>query len=143
MFLSRCNYLKQWCFSSSFRKGKVTTSFLFVPSIFVETGILLNTALCKCFLFCFFHVHFKKNICKQLLSITAAASLHYFWALGDSPSPHVILNASVSSLKHLVVLLLTEEDVRFEQVLVERVHASTQTTLLANPLARLDVNYIP
>lgn len=62
---------------------------------------------------------------------------------GDSPSPHVVLNAPVSRLEHLVVLLLTEEDVRLEQVLVERVHASTQTALLANPLACLDVHYVP
>lgn len=63
--------------------------------------------------------------------------------LGDSPSPHVILNAPVSRLEHLVVLLLTEEDVRLEQVLVERVHASSQAALLANPLACLDVHYVP
>lgn len=94
----------------------------------------------------FFRVQVLKKIllvCKRALNITAAASLHSFWAVWDSPPPHVILNAPVSSLKHPVVLLLTEEDVRLEQVLVERVHASTQAALLANPLARLDVYYIP
>lgn len=61
----------------------------------------------------------------------------------DSPSPHVILNALISSLEHPVVLFFTKKDVRFEQVLVERVHTSSQTALLANPLACLDINYIP
>lgn len=60
----------------------------------------------------------------------------------DSPSPHVVLYALISSLEHLVVLFLTEQDVGFQQILIEGVHTSSQATLLANPLACLDINYI-
>lgn len=61
----------------------------------------------------------------------------------DSPSPQVDLYALISSLEHLVVLFLAKKDVRFEQILIEGVHTSSKATLLANPLACLDINYIP
>lgn len=63
--------------------------------------------------------------------------------LPHSPSPHVILNALISSLKHPVVLFLTKKDVRLEQVLIERVHARSQAALLAHPLACLNINHVP
>lgn len=60
----------------------------------------------------------------------------------NSPSSHVILDAFISSCKHPIVLFFSKEDVRLKQVLIEGVHTSSKTTLLANPLACLDINYI-
>lgn len=52
------------------------------------------------------------------------------------------VNALVGCTKHAVVLLLSKKDVGLEQVLVEGVHPCTQATLLAHPLACLDVHHI-
>lgn len=86
--------------------------------------------------------------CEQLNKLVFAHLLSHkpqchILSVWDSPSPHVVLNALISSLEHPVVLFFTKKYVGFEQVLVERVHTSSQTALLANPLACLDINYIP
>lgn len=59
-----------------------------------------------------------------------------------TPSSQVALNALISSHEHLVVFFFTKEDIRLQQVFIERVHACTQATLLANPLTSLDVHHI-
>ena len=59
-----------------------------------------------------------------------------------SPSSQVALDALVGSLEHPVVLLLPKQDVGLQEVLVERVHARAHATLLAHPLACLDVHNV-
>ena len=59
-----------------------------------------------------------------------------------SPSSQVVLDALVGSLEHPVVLLLPKQDVGLQEILVEGVHARAHTTLLAHPLACLDVHNV-
>lgn len=71
------------------------------------------------------------------------SNAHVSHSVWDSPSPHVVLNALVRILEHPMVLFFTKKDIWFEQILIEGVHTSSQTTLLANPLTCLDIYYIP
>lgn len=86
-------------------------------------------------------VHFSSGTVWRCLIWATRYLVQNLWC--DSPSSHVVLNTIVSHLEHLVVLFFTKKDVWFEQVLIERVHSSPETTLLSDPLACLYINHIP
>lgn len=62
--------------------------------------------------------------------------------MNDIPSPQVVLDVPIGSVEHLQVFLFPKEDVRLQQVLIERIRPCSQPALLSNPVTSLDIHNI-
>lgn len=57
----------------------------------------------------------------------------------NSPFSVMLVDETISLIKHLIILFVSKNNVGFEQILVERIHSGSETAQQTAPFASLNI----